>query len=130
MKQKWVRTYQELTVYQRSFGAAMSIYWLLPQLLVEEEDVLGQQLAEDSRSICTLLAEAWETRRYYKAFVAKLNEAEMKVAAVQTWLAFAMECGYLAADVGQAKCDLYRTVSDEISELTDEAADWSLGVAV
>ncbi|ESA34692.1 crispr-associated protein cas1 [Leptolyngbya sp. Heron Island J] len=40
------------------------------------------------------LAEAWGKRRYHEAFIAKLSEAETKAAAVQTWLAFAVECGY------------------------------------
>lgn len=129
MQQKSVQTYQELTAYKAAFDAAMSLYWLLPKMLVEEGDLLEQRLIEDSRSICALLAEAWETRRYYKAFVAKLNEVEMKVAAVQTWLAFAIECGYLEIEAGQGQCDCYRFLTEKICELKETALDWSIEMA-
>jgi len=32
--------------------------------------------------------------------VSKLNDAESEAAETQTWIRFAVECGYVAADVG------------------------------
>ena len=84
MGQEFVKAYEELKVYRLAFETAMELYWLLPQMLLEEEDSLGQQLVAASRSASTLLAEAWETRQYYRTFVAKLNEVEMRIATVQT----------------------------------------------
>jgi hypothetical protein len=40
----------------------MQLYWLLPQMLTEE-DLLGQRLVEDARVICANLAEAWGQQR-------------------------------------------------------------------
>ncbi len=44
------------------------------------------------------LAEGWRKRRYAAAFVSKLNDSEGEAAETQTWLQFAVECGYLPAD--------------------------------
>ena len=129
MKQICAQNYRELAVYKLAFEAAMALYWLMPQMLVEEGDLLEQQIVGDSRRVCTLLAEAWETRRYYKAFIAKLNEVEMKVAAVQTWLAFAMECGYLKVEVGQMHRDRYTNILEEINQMAEDATDWSVRAA-
>ena len=125
MGQELVKAYREMKVYKLAFETAMELYWLLPQMLLEEEDSLGQRLIEASRSTSTLLAEAWETRQYYRSFVAKLNEAEMRIATVQTWLAFAVECGYLEGDVVSLYSDRYGTMVEEISRLIEEATDWS-----
>lgn len=125
MGQELVKAYQELKVYRLAFETAMELYWLLPQMLLEE-DSLGKQLIEASRSATTLLAEAWESRQYYRTFVAKLNEVEMRIAMVQTWLAFAVECGYLEGDVVQMYSKRYGTIVEEISGLIEAATDWSL----
>ena len=106
----------------------MALYWLLPQMLVEEEDRLEQQIVAASRLVCGLLAEAWKSRQYYGAFVAKLNEVEMKAAAVQTWLAFAVECGYLKVEIGQGHRLDYEIILKEIGLLAEEATDWSMRV--
>lgn len=127
MGQELVKDYQDLKVYQIAFEEAMQLYWLMPQMSLEDEDLLGQQLVEASRSVCANLAEAWKTRQYYKTFVAKLNEVEMKVAAVQTWLAFAVECGYLEAEAGQAHHIRYGAITWEINGLIEEAMDWAVG---
>ena len=71
----------------------------MPEMLLEDEDSLGQEVVAAARSVCAHLAEAWAKRR--EAFVAKLEEAEMMAVTVETWLAFAMECGCLEMEVGQ-----------------------------
>lgn len=126
MREAQYKDYAELKVYQLAFEEAMQLYWLTPLMLLEEEDLLGQRLVETSRSVCAGLAEAWKTRRYYKAFAAKMNEVEMKVAAIQTWLTFAMECGYLEASVGQARCSRYSAIVEEINALVEEATDFTV----
>ncbi|NEP19953.1 MAG: four helix bundle protein [Leptolyngbya sp. SIO4C1] len=129
MRQEFIQSYQELTVYQIAYEEAMQLYWLLPQISVEEGDRLGQKLVEASRLVCANLAEAWGQRRCYEAFVAKLNEAETKATVVQTWLAFAVECGYLRADEGMAHSDRYGSIFAGIGELIENAEAWVMGVA-
>lgn len=113
--------YKALIAYQLAFNESMRLYWVLPMLPDEEDSLLAVKLVEGSRLVCSYLAEAWENRRRRDLFVAKLNAAEAKVAAMQTWIAFAVECGYLPVEDGQLHCDLYGDVLVEIGQLVQTA---------
>ena len=114
--------YKELIAYQLAFNESMRLYWVLPMLPMEEESLLATKLVEGSRLVCAYLAEAWEVRRQQKAFVEKLEAAKAKAATMQTWLAFAVECGYVEPDEGQMHCDLYGDVLTEIERLIRTAS--------
>ncbi|MEM8809988.1 MAG: four helix bundle protein [Cyanobacteria bacterium P01_G01_bin.38] len=124
MSQDFIRTYQELQVYQLAFKGAMQIYQLSQQFPPEEESMLTQQMITASRSVCANLAEAWGKRRYHKAFIAKLNDAESEAAEVQTWIVFAVSCQYLEAEVGQDLLGQYRTIFAALGRLIENAAGW------
>ena len=124
MGQEMMAAYQELTVYQIAFEASMKLFWLLSKMPVEDGDTLCHKLVEASQMVCANLAEAWGKRRYHEAFIAKLSEAETKAAAVQTWLAFAVECGYIKADEGLAHSDCYGSILAGIGELIENAEAW------
>ncbi|MFG6105683.1 four helix bundle protein [Leptothoe sp. EHU-05/26/07-4] len=124
MGQEMLVAHQELTVYQIAFEASMKLFWLLPKAAVEEGDNPCHKLVEASQLVCASLAEAWGKRRYHEAFIAKLSEAETKAAAVQTWLAFAVECGYVKADEGLAHSDCYGGILAGIGELIENAEAW------
>lgn len=124
MSQDFIRTYQELQVYQLAFRSAMRIYQLSQQFPPEEDEMLTRQIVAASRSVCTNLAEAWGKRRYRKAFIAKLNDAEGEAAEVQTWIAFAVECDYLNAEVGQNLLGQYRTIFSALGRLVENTAAW------
>ena len=117
--------YKDLIAYQLAFNESMRMYWVLPSLLAsgpdDEDSLLAPKLVEGSRLVCTYLAEAWEMRRNRDLFIAKLDEAKAKAAAVQTWVRFAVECGYLPADDGQMHCDLYSDILTEIGRLIQTA---------
>ena len=113
--------YKELIAYQLAFNEAMRLYWVLPMLPAEEENLLATKLVEGSRLVCAYLAEAWEQRRCRESFVAQLNEAKAKAARVQTWIAFAVECGYVEMAEGQVHRDLYGDVLAEIEQLIQTA---------
>ena len=55
-------------------------------------------------------AKAWRKRRYPKAFISKLPDAESEAAETQIWLEFAVKFGRLDRDIA---ADLHRTY-DEI----------------
>ena len=83
---------------------------------VEERYSLTDQIRRSSRSICANLAEAWRKRRYERAFLLKLNDAEAEAAEPQTWLEFAVKCEYLDPDTGR---ELYRTYDDILGKLVN-----------
>lgn len=124
MGQEIAKAYQDMAVYREAFEAAMALYWLVPEMLLEEGDSIGEQIVEAARAVCGHLAEAWGKRRCYEAFVERLNEAEMMAATVETWLAFAMECGYLEVETGQQHCRQYRSIFMSIGEMIEEAKVW------
>ena len=90
-----ITRHQNLDVYKRSFQAAMQIFEVSKQFPKEETYSLTDQIRRSSRSVCANLAEAWRKRRYEAAFVNKLNDSEGESAETQTWLEFAVKCGYL-----------------------------------
>ena len=107
---KKILRHRELEVYQKAFQASMDIFELSKRFPKEETYSLTDQARRSSRSTCANLAEAWRKRRYEKAFISKLSDAEGEAAETQVWLEFAFQCGYMARE--QALI-LYRTY-DEI----------------
>lgn len=95
-----IRSHKELEVYQLAFDTAMQVFDVSKRFPREETYSLTDQIRRSSRSVCSNLAEAWRKRRYEAAFVSKLNDAEAEAAETQTWLDFAVECGYLSPEDG------------------------------
>jgi four helix bundle protein len=90
MERGFVRSHQDLEVYQLAFEAAMKIFELSKRFPVEERYSLIDQMRRSSRSVCANLAEAWRKRRYEAAFIAKLSDSEAEAAETQTWIHFAV----------------------------------------
>lgn len=99
-----ITRHQELDVYRKSFDAAMSLFEASKGFPKEETYSLTDQIRRSSRSVCANLAEAWRKRRYQAAFVAKLNDSEGEAAETQTWIEFAVACGYLDREIAR---DIY-----------------------
>jgi four helix bundle protein len=111
---KLVTRHQDLLVYKRAFELAMQLFELSKNFPREEIYSLTDQMRRSSRSICANIAEAWRKRRYEAAFVAKLSDCEGEAAETQTWLEFAVRCGYLERE--RAK-DLFLEYDDVIAML-------------
>ena len=114
MGRRPIQSHRELEVYQLAFEAAMQIFELTKSFPREERFSLTDQIRRSSRSVCANLTEAWRKRRYEGAFSLKLNDAEAEAAETQTWLEFAVQCGYLDADVGR---DLYKRYDQVLGKL-------------
>ncbi len=84
-----------------AFETAMQVFEVSNLFPREEIYALMDQMRRSSRSVCGNIAEAWRKRRYEAAFISKLNDAEAEAAETQTWLHFAIECGYLPKDRGE-----------------------------
>lgn len=101
-----ITTHRDLQVYAKAFDASMKIFELSKAFPKEERYSLVDQMRRSSRSVCANLAEAWRKRRYEAAFVCKLNDVEGEAAESQTWIEFAVRCGYMTKENGR---ELYRT---------------------
>ena len=121
-----VRRHQDLEVYQLAFDAAMQIFELSKQFPVEERYSLTDQVRRSSRSVCANLAEAWRKRRYEAAFIAKLTDCQAEAAETQTWIAFAIKCGYLTTDAGKRLHGTYDPILGKLVNLINQAPNWCL----
>lgn len=90
-----INSVKELGVYKMAFNKAMEIFEISKNFPKEEKYSLTDQIRRSSRSICANLSEAWRKRRYIAVFVNKLTDAEQEAAETQTWLEFALACGYI-----------------------------------
>jgi len=122
----FVRVHQDLDVYQMAFGAAMDLFELTRLFPLEERYSLTDQMRKSSRSVCANIAEAWRKRRYKAAFVSKLSDAEAEAAETQTWIEFAVKCGYLKADVGEKLHNIYDLIIGKLVNMIHNPGQWLL----
>src|SRR5689334_21111396 len=104
-KTSFARRHTDLEVYKKAFAIAMKVFAVTKDFPREERYSLTDQIRRSSRSVGANLAEAWRKRRYEASFAHKLSDSEAEVAETQTWLQFAVECGYLSRLEGRR---LYR----------------------
>lgn len=126
MSADFIASHRELLVYQKAFESAMRIFELSQTFPEIERQLLTEQIVRSSRSVCANLAEAWQKRRYKKAFVAKLNAVEAEAAETQTWLEFAILCEYLDAEIGQELFHSYSLILAATGRLIDQADGWTV----
>jgi len=106
--------HNELVVYQKAMTVVMEIFELSKSFPKEETYSLTDQIRRSSRSVCANLAEGWRKRRYEKAFISKISDAEGEAAETQVWLEVAVKCGYITRDDGRR---LYLVYDDIIRTL-------------
>ncbi|MCB9922139.1 MAG: four helix bundle protein [Planctomycetaceae bacterium] len=122
-KSKVVR-HTDLEVYQRAFKAAMDVFRLSKSFPAEERYSLTDQVRRSSRSVAANITEAWRKRRYQGSFVNKLNDAEGEAAETQTWLQFAVECGYVEAESTRALYSAYDAIVAMLVNMQNHSDDW------
>jgi four helix bundle protein len=93
---------------------------------VEERYSLTDQIRRSSRSVCANMAEAWRRRRYEGSFLARLNDAEAEAAETQTWLDFALTCGYLTSTETQELYQCYDSILGKLVVMINNPTRWLL----
>lgn len=90
--------YKELDVFENSMSLTMDIFMLTKAFPPEEKYSLVDQMRRSSRSVCANIAEAWRRRRYKRAFISSMNNAESEANETRVWLEIAYRCSYLGID--------------------------------
>jgi len=98
-KSKRLNSIRDLDVYNIAFETAMTIFKISITSPKDEKYALNDQVRRSSRSVCANLAEGWRKRKYQAVFINKLLDASQEAAETQTWLEFALHCGYIDEDV-------------------------------
>ena len=119
-------SHDQLDVYKKAFETARIIFELSTKFPKEETYSLTDQICRSSRSVCANLAEAWRKRRYEAAFISKLNDVEAEAAETQTWLEFALACGYLKKQEGSDLSSVYDGVIRTVVGMINHADSWIL----
>ena len=109
-----------------AFEMAMIIFAESKKFPPEEKYSLTDQIRRSSRSVCANLAEGWRKRRYEAAFIAKLNDSEAEAAETQTWIKFAVKCGYLEVEVGRKIYAKYNSILGMLVTLIRNPSPWTL----
>ena len=76
----------------------------------EERYALTDQIRRSSRSVCANLREAWAKRRYKAHFISKISDSDAEKSETDTWLDFALSCGYLDEIIHQNLTDKCREI--------------------
>ena len=118
-----IRRHMDRDVYKKGFDLAMQLYELSKVFPSEEKFSLTDQMRRSSRSVCANLAEAWRKRRYESAFAAKLTDSKAEASEPQTWLQFAVECGYLDRERGRELFNEYEQVLGMLVRMITNSAD-------
>jgi four helix bundle protein len=121
-----IKTHRDLKVYQLSFEAGMEIFRISKAFPKEETYSLTDQIRRSSRSVSGNIAEAFRKRRYAKAFVSKLSDAEGEAAETQVWLDYALACEYISSEEHNVLDDKYDHILSMIISMSSKPESWSL----
>jgi four helix bundle protein len=121
-----INRHTELEVFKKGFAAAMEIFHVSRVFPAEERYSLTDQVRRSSRSVCANITEAWRKRRYPAAFVAKLSDAEGEAAETQTWIQFAVECGYLEREKAKCLYSEYDAILGMLVRMISDPASWTI----
>jgi len=119
-----VESFRQLRVYRQAFRVAQRVFGLSKQWPKEERYALTDQIRRSSRSVCANTAEAWQKRRYPNHFVSKLSDAAAEAAETQTWLDFALDCGYLKKEEYKELDATYEQVIGGLVKMTASPDRW------
>jgi len=121
-----IRYHWELDVYKLSVEVAMELFELSKKFPREEMYSLTDQIRRSSRSVSGQIAEAWRRRKYEAVFVNKRNEAEGEGAETQTWLEYAVRCGYLPRPKGRELHRKYDRILGKLVNMGNNPRQWIL----
>jgi len=95
---KIIKSAKDLSVYQRAYALSMAIFEESKTWPIEERYALTGQIRRSSRSVCANLREAWAKRAYEAHFLSKLSDCDGENCETDTWLDYALDCGYLDSE--------------------------------
>lgn len=122
-----IRTHRDLDVYRRAFESAMKVFGESKRFPKEEVYSLTDQIRRSSRSVCANLTEAWRKRRYEAAFISRLSDAETEAGETQTWIEFAVHCGYWDRATGAQLYAAYNAIIRTIVGMINHPKSWTIG---
>jgi four helix bundle protein len=121
-----IQFHWQLEVYQLSVEAGMAVFEKAKSFPADEKFSLTDQIRRSSRSVSGQISEGWRKRKYEASFVNKLNDAEGEAAETQTWLEYAVKCGYVSRTDGQKLHKLYDHIIGKLVTMGNNPGPWLL----
>ena len=121
-----IRSHRDLDVYKMSFNASMKLFEISKAFPREEQYSLTDQIRRSSRSVSANISEAFRKRKYPKSFVSKLSDAEAEAAETQTWLDFALKCGYIELETYKMMNKDYDYIIGKLVNMAMFPGKWSI----
>jgi len=118
------RSFRELKVYEKARDAAKQVFLVSKEFLREERFALTDQRRRSSREAKAMLAGARARRRYYPAFINKIDEALGEANETQSWLDDALDAQYLPTATFNDLNDRYQAIGGMLSPMIDRADDF------
>jgi four helix bundle protein len=119
-----IRSFRDLKVYQCARSGAHRIFKLSQSFPREERFSLTDQIRRSSRSVKSLIAEAWAHRRYPASFVSKLTNALGEANETQSWLDDALDCGYIPPAQHREHDAAWQALGGMINNTIEKADDF------
>lgn len=119
-----IKGYRDLRVWENAMDAGMVVFEVTKRFPVEERYSMTDQIRRSSRSVAANIAEAWRKRRYKAAFVAKLSDAESEACETQTWIEFALRCGYMESDRAKELDTQYEHILSQLVTVINQSDRW------
>lgn len=121
-----IRSHRELDVYKMSFEASMKLFMITKDFPREEQYSLTDQVRRSSRSVSANISEAFRKRKYPKAFISKLSDAEAEAAETQTWLDFSLKCRYIDLKAYKALDREYDHIIGKLVNMARHPEKWGV----
>lgn len=121
-----IRTHRDLEVYKLAYNTALEIYELSKTFPKEEMYSLTSQIRKSSRSVTANIAEAFRKRRYPKAFISKLSDAEAEAAETQVWLDYSKDHKYLHSETANSINLKYESIISMLIRMISNPNHWSI----
>ena len=109
---KSVTSFYDLDVYRRAYAVSLEVHRESLHFPRIEQAVLADQMRRASKSICANIAEGFgrqrQSRAEYKRFlIMGVGSAD----AMQVWIRYARDLGYVEAGMGERWSEEYRSIA-------------------
>ena len=111
-KNKIIRSFEDLEVYQRAYRLALELHKLSLNLPKIEQYVLADQLRRASKGICANLAEGFARQRkssadFHRFIVMAIGSCDE----IKVWLKFAEDLGYIKSQQSKSLRHEYAVIA-------------------
>lgn len=121
-----IRSSRDLRADQGARNEANRVFEMTKTFPKEEKFSLTDQIRRSSRSVKSMIAEAWGHRRYPASFVSKLTDAIGEANETQSWLDDALDCGYIPPSQHQEFDSAWQSIGGMIANMIVKADDFCL----